>query len=167
MGTETIKSLREKADELISGGINNKDALFEALPILTDLQTKAEFAKKSLASAVKSMTMLSELCSRYALKHESVFEKQKLVTSQQGVRIGDVIVDEVAYHFASGYDGYERNDGGKATQDFLAELPEAWRKSSFKLSTSGINAANPSDEDLAKYNLRPKAKNEWSRVEEV
>jgi len=162
MKTETIKSLRERADELVEGGINNKDALYAALPVLTDLQAKTEFARKSLASAVKSLSMLSELCSKYALGHESVFEKQKLVTSQQGVRVGDVILGEATYHFASSYDGFERNDGGKLTQDFLEALPKRWRKAAFKLSTSGINEDAPTDEELAEHNLRQKPKNEWS-----
>jgi len=162
MGTETIKTLREKAEALISGGITNREELLAALPIVIDLQTRAEFAKKSLASAVRSLTMLTELCSKYALRHESVFEKRQLVMSQQGVRVGDVVLDDTIYHFASGYDGFERNDGGKLTQDFLANLPESWRKSSYKLSTSGINAARPTEEELAEHKLRQKPNNAWS-----
>jgi len=167
MATETIKSLRERADELIAGGIKNREALHAALPVLIDLQTKTEFAKNNLASAVKTLTMLSELCSKYALEHESVFEKKQLIASQQGVRVGDVVLEDATYHFANGYDGYERDDGCKSTQNFLAELPEAWRKQSYKLSTSGINASHPTDELLAEHHLRPKVKNVWSKVEEV
>jgi len=167
MATETIKSLRERADMLIADGIKNREALHAALPVLIDLQSKTEFAKNNLASAVKTMTMLSELCSKYALEHESVFEKKQLIASQQGVRVGDVVLEDATYHFANGYDGYERDDGGKATQDFLAKLPEAWCKQSSKLSTSGINAAHPTPDDLAKHHLRPKVKNEWSKLEEV
>jgi len=166
MATETIKSLRERADELVDGGINNKDALLAALPVLTDLQAKTEFAKKSLASAVKSLTMLSELCSKYALKHESVFEKQKLITTQQGVRVGDVVLDDTTYHFASGYDGYERNGAEKLTQDFLETLPATWRKQSLKLNVSGINEDAPSENDLAEHGLRQKVKNVWSLMVE-
>ena len=165
MNTKTIKELRERADEMIAAGIANKDALFAALPVLTALQAKAESAKKNLAASVKTLTMLSELCSRYALAHESVFEKRRLVANQQGVRTGDVIVDEATYHFASGYDGYMRNTPDKLTQGFLATLPEKWRKQKIELSTSGINEDAPSDRELAKRGLAPKVRNVWSLVE--
>ena len=166
MNTKTIKELREQADEMISSGIANKDALFAALPVLTALQAKAESAKRNLAATVKSLTMLSELCSRYALAHESVFEKKRLVTNQQGVRTGDVVLDDATYHFASGYDGYMRNTPDKLTQDFLATLPEKWRKQKIELSTSGINEDAPSDKELAKRGLAPKIRNIWSLVEQ-
>ena len=166
MNTKTIKELREQADEMIAAGIANKDALFAALPVITALQAKTEFAKKSLAASVKTLTMLSELCSRYALAHESIFEKKRLVANQQGVRTGDVVIDEATYHFASGYDGYVRNTPDKLTQDFLATLPENWRKLKIELSTSGINEDAPSDKELAKRGLAPKVRNVWSLVEQ-
>ena len=165
MNTKTIKELRERADEMIAAGIANKDGLFAALPVLTALQAKADVAKKTLAATVKSLTMLSELCSRYALAHESVFEKKRLVTNQQGVRTGDVVIDEATYHFASGYDGYARNTLDKLTQDFLATLPEKWRKQKIELSTSGINEDAPSEKELAKRGLAPKVRNVWSLVD--
>ena len=165
MNKETIRELRERADEMITAGIANKDALFAALPVLTALQARAEFAKKSLAASVKTLTQLSELCSRYALEHESVFEKKRLVANQQGVRTGDVVLDEATYHFASGYDGYARNTPEKLTQDFLATLPEKWRKQKLELSTSGINEDAPSEKLLARHGLMPKVKNVWSAVD--
>ena len=166
MNKETIKELRVRADEMIAAGIANKDALFAALPVLTELQAKAESAKKNLAASMKTLTMLSELCSRYALAHESVFEKKRLIANQQGVRTGDIVLDEATYHFASGYDGYARNTPDKLTQDFLASLPEKWRKSSLKLDTSGINEDAPSDEELAERGLTQKVRNVWSLVED-
>ena len=166
MNTKTIKELREQADEMISAGIANRDALFAALPVLTALQAKAESAKRNLAATVKSLTMLSELCSRYALAHESVFEKRRLVANQQGVRTGDVIVDEATYHFASGYDGYMRNTPDKLTQGFLATLPEKWRKQKIELSTSGINEDAPSERELARRGLAPGVRNVWTLVED-
>ena len=166
MNTKTIKELRERADEMIAAGIANKDALFAALPVLTALQAKAESAKRNLAATVKSLTMLSELCLRYALAHESVFEKKRLVANQQGVRTGDVVLGDATYHFASGYDGYARNTPDKLTQDFLATLPEKWRKQKIELSTSGINEDAPSDKELAKRGLAPKIRNIWSLVEQ-
>ena len=165
MNKETIKELRGRADEMISAGIANKDALFAALPVLTELQAKTESARKNLAASVKTLAQLSELCSRYALGHESVFEKKRLVVNQQGVRTGDVAVGEATYHFASGYDGYVRNSPEKLTQDFLATLPEKWRKQKIELSTSGINEDAPSDKLLARHGLAPKVKNVWSLCE--
>ena len=165
MNKETIKELRERADEMITAGIANKDALFAALPVLTELQAKADGAKKNLAAAVKTLTMLSELCSRYALEHESVFEKKRLVTNQQGVRTGDIVLADATYHFASGYDGYVRNSPEKLTQDFLASLPEKWRKASLKLDVSGINEDGPTDEELAERGLAAKVRNVWSLVD--
>ena len=164
MNKETIKELRERADEMITAGIANKDALFAALPVLAELQAKAESAKKNLAASVRTLTQLSELCSRYALVHESVFAKKRLITNQQGVRTGDIVLDEATYHFASGYDGYVRNTPDKLTQDFLATLPEKWRKQKIELSTSGINEDAPSEKELAKRGLAPKVKNVWSLV---
>ena len=165
MNKETIKELRERADEMITAGIANKDALFAALPLLTELQAKAESARRNLAASVKTLTTLSELCSRYALAHESVFEKRRLVANQQGVMTGDVILEDATYHFASGYDGYVRSSPEKLTQDFLATLPENWRKQKLELSTSGINEEAPSEEELARHGLAPKVRNVWSLVE--
>ena len=165
MNKETIKELRERADEMISAGIANKDALFAALPVLTELQAKAESAKKNLAASVKTLAQLSELCSRYALAHESVFAKRRLVANQQGVRTGDIALDEATYHFSSGYDGYVRSTPDKLTQDFLASLPENWRKQKLELSTSGINEDAPSEKLLARHGLMPKVKNVWSAVD--
>ena len=162
MNKETIRELRERADGMISAGIANRDALFAALPVLTELQAKAESARKNLAASVKTLAQLSELCSRYALGHESVFEKKRLVANQQGVRAGDIVQGDATYHFASGYDGYARNTPDKLTQDFLATLPENWRKLKIELSTSGINEDAPSDKELAKRGLAPKVKNVWS-----
>ena len=80
--------------------------------------------------------------------------------------LGDAeIVDEATYHFASGYDGYVRNTPDRLTQDFLATLPEKWRKHKLELSTSGINEDAPSDEELAERGLAPKVRNVWSLVE--
>ena len=165
MNAKTIRELRERADELITAGIANKDALFAALPVLTALQAKAESAKRNLAASVKTLTQLSELCSRYALVHESVFEKKRLVANQQGVRTGDVVLGEATYHFASGYDGYVRNTPDRLTQDFLATLPEKWRKQKLELSISGINEDAPSEKLLTRHGLMPKTKNAWSVVE--
>lgn len=166
MNKETIKELRERADEMISAGIANKDALFAALPVIAGLQAKVESAKKNLAAAARALTTLSELCSRYALEHESVFEKKRLVTNQQGVKTGDVVLADATYHFASGYDGYVRNAPEKLTQDFLATLPEKWRKQKIELSTSGINEDGPTDAELAERGLAAKVRNSWSLVEE-
>ena len=163
---ETIKELRERADELVTAGIANKDALLAALPVLAELQAKVEGAKRNLAAAVKAAKMLSELCSAYALEHESVFEKRRLVTNQLGVKTGDVVLADATYHFTSGYDGYKRNTSDNLTQDFLASLPENWRKATLKLDTSGINEDAPSEKELAKRGLAPNVKNVWSLVED-
>ena len=67
---------------------------------------------------------------------------------------------------ANGYDGYVRKTPDKLTQDFLATLPEKWRKESLKLDVSGINEDGPSDEELAEHGLVPKVRNVWSLAEE-
>ena len=68
MNTKTIKELRERADEMISAGIANKDALFAALPekwrkeslkldvsgINEDGPTDAELAERGLAAKVRN-----------------------------------------------------------------------------------------------------------------
>ena len=58
-----------------------------------------------------------------------------------------------------------RSTPDKLTQDFLATLPESWRKQKLELSTSGINGDAPSDAELAKCGLAPKVKNVWSLVD--
>jgi len=167
MAKDTLKDLREKAEELVAGGIKNQEALYEALPILTDLQFKAAIATKVLAGTVKIGKMLSEMCSKYAMAHESVFKNRQLIKSQQGVLVGDVVRDEATYHFAAGFNGYERDDGQKMTREFLKSLPEGWTKTELKISTTGINAAMPDEEELSVHHLRQKCKNEWSVAQEV
>ena len=85
----------------------------------------------------------------------------------QGAHQGEAsVLGDATYHFASGYDGYARNTPDKLTQDFLATLPEKWRKQKIELSTSGINEDAPSDKELAKRGLAPKVRNVWSLVED-
>ena len=63
MNKETIRELRERADGMITAGIANKDALFAALPLLTELQAKAESARKNLAAIGGGVVSLTGGCS--------------------------------------------------------------------------------------------------------
>lgn len=163
---ETLKELRERAEKLAAAGIANKDALVAALPLLIEFQEKVASARKNLRASEKTMAHLSELCSRYALGHEGVFATKRLVPNQQGVKTGDVVLDEATYHFASGYDGYVRGRREKMTQEFLASLPEKWCRQKLELNVSGINENAPSDAELAEHGLVQKPNNVWSLAEQ-
>ena len=127
---------------------------------------KVASARKNLKASEKTMAHLSELCSRYALGHEGVFATKRLVPNQQGVKTGDVVLDEATYHFASGYDGYVRGRREKMTQEFLASLPEKWCRQKLELNVSGINENAPSDAELAEHGLVQKPNNVWSLAEQ-
>ena len=63
MNKETIKELRERADEMISAGIANKDALKEKIELSTsgineDAPSDGELAKRGLAPKVRNVWSL-------------------------------------------------------------------------------------------------------------
>ena len=157
-----MKTLRAAAQTALDGKINTKSKLYAALPTLVAQQHALESARKTLNATGALTRKLSEACAAFAKDNETVFEAGRLIENQNGVRVGDIVIDDTAYHLACGYDGYMRTDGGKMTQDFLATLPTEWTTKKCELSTSGINANAPTEDDLAKYGLREKPNNTWS-----
>jgi len=159
----TLRELRLSAEGMAAAGITNQEALLAALPVLIELQNAVSGHRKAVNAASDAATSLSDRCTAYATKHPSVFEGGKLVENQQKVRTGDIRLENAAYHLACGYDGYQRcEEDEKMTKDFLAKLPESWRKTKTAISTTGINEAHPTAKELAKYGLKEKPKNVWS-----
>ena len=78
---------------------------------------------------------------------------------------GDIEVDGKTYHFAYGFDGYDRAEQGqKLTQEFLKTLPEGWTKSKLELDKSAVNRAKPTEDDLAEAGLVRKVKQTWTEI---
>lgn len=160
---KSMKTLRTEAQQVLDDKVDTKAKLYDALPKLISLQdaiTAANTAAKKIAALKKE---LSEACVKYAVEHPSVFEGGRLIENQSGVLVGDIVIDDVTYHLACGFEGYERSNGSNLSQPFLATLPDGWTKTKLELSTTGINAAKPSEEKLAELGLVEKPNNKWSR----
>ena len=57
---------------------------------------------------------------------------------------------------------FKRIDGGNITAEFLATLPESWKKTETVLDRSGLKKASPSDTELARNGLNRETKRTWS-----
>jgi len=161
MSKKTLKEMRIAAEAALEKGVANKATLAEAVPVLVELQEAVSNAYRTARECTALAEALSEACSRYGLAHESIFD-EGLSLSQVGVKSGDLTIDDVTYHFASGYDKPKRTDGGMLTQDYLGSLPKDWVKGKLELDTTGINRLGVSEEDLEKNGLYRPEKNEWS-----
>ena len=157
-----MKTLRAEAQAALDGKIGSKAKLYAALPTLIALQNALAAARKSLQATAEIARKLSDACTAFAEERQTLFEEGHLVENQNGVRVGDIVIDDVAYHLACGFDGYMRTAGDKMTQEFLRTLPEGWVKTTSEISTTGINAAAPTDENLKARGLKAKPKNVWS-----
>ena len=158
-----MKTLRAEAEALLAEKIDSKAKLCAAIPTLVRLQEALVIANRIRTASKRVADLLAEACTKYAEGHETIFEKGRLIPDQNGVRSGDIDIGETTFHLACGYDGYMRTNGEKITQEFLATLPEGWVKTKNELDTTGVNAANPSDETLEAYGLAEKPNNVWSK----
>jgi hypothetical protein len=50
------------------------------------------------------------------------------------------------------------------TQEFLADLPDGWAKSSLSLDTTAVNKEDLEDVALAEFGLMHKVEDEWSEL---
>jgi len=157
---KSLKQLRATAEAKILLGISNKATLFEAVPLLIELQEAVENAHKTAKRCKEIASTLSDACSAYALEHQSIFD-DGLALISKGVRNGDLTIDQTTYHFTSGYDKPKRLDGDALSQDFLGGLPEGWTKAKLELDTTGINRLKVEDKTLAEAGLYRPEKNEW------
>jgi len=161
MSTRTIATVRTEAQSFVERKVTTRADLVEALPVLIELADAVKSAKRMYDMSREILTQLNDACADYALEHPSVFE-EGLATSAKGVRSGDVMIDDVVYHLASGYGSPVRIDGEQLTQEFLSSLPQDWAKASWKLDTTGLNRLGVNDQQLEDRGLFRPAKNVWS-----
>ena len=165
MANESMKTLREKAEELVRGGIGNRAQLLAAVPALVRLQSAVKMAKARLAETKKVEEELCRVCSEYAHAHPDHVFGESFSVSPIGVESGDVTIDERCYHFSYGFDGYVRSDAAQTlSQDFLAGLPAGWTKSRLELDKTAVNRLKPSEEELASVGLERKVKSGWGEM---
>ena len=168
MAMKSMKDLREIAEAALATGVANKEQLQSAVPALVALQN----AKRSMELRIKEtkevIEALSAACSAYAHRHPEYVFNQSFSVSPIGVESvesGDLEIDGKTYHFAHGFDGYDRAEQGqKMTQAFLATLPKGWTKSKLELDKSAVNKAKPTEDDLAEVGLVRKVKQTWTEL---
>ena len=159
MAMKSMKDLREIAEAALATGVANKEQLQSAVPALVALQN----AKRSMELRV--IEALSAACSAYAHRHPEYVFNQSFSVSPIGVEAGNLEIDGKTYHFAHGFDGYERAERGQTmTQAFLATLPKGWTKSKLELDKSAVNKATPTEDDLAEVGLVRKVKQTWTEL---
>lgn len=160
-----IKTLREKAEELLKAGIANRDQLEAALPALVALQKAGRSQKRHVVETDAVIRALSDACSAYARKHPDYVFDQTFLVSPIGVESGDIEIDGTTYHFSHGFDGFVRAEPGKLlTQDFLKELPEGWAKSKLELDLTEMKRLNVTVEEAGEHGLVRKFKDTWFGV---
>lgn len=158
---KSIKKLREEAEAIKE--IATKNDLLDALDILEQLETLNEINASNLAKCRKLEKSISDLCTEYAVTHQTdVFDGGGMNRNQNGVHVGDITDGDVIHHLSLGFRGYIRSNGEMLTQDFLAALPKGWRKSKIELDVTGINKAVDKGADPSKYGLIDKPNNEWT-----
>ena len=162
---KSMKALRENAEAALETGVANREQLRSAVPALVALQGAVRSMQLRIKESQEVMQALSEACSKYAHEHPEYVFGQSFSVSPIGVESGDLEIDGKNYHFAHGFDGYERAEPGqKMTQEFLAALPEGWTKSNLELDKSAVNRAKPTEDDLAEAGLVRKVKQTWTEL---
>ncbi len=165
MAVKSIKVLRSDAEKALDEGVANREQLRSAVPKLVALQKAEKSLRLRLNETQEVIKALSKACSAYAHEHPEYVFNQTFSVSAIGVESGDVEIDGKTYHFAHGYDGYDRAERGqKMTQAFLATLPEGWTKSKLELDTSAVKRFDPSDDDLSDAGLVRKIKQTWTEI---
>ena len=165
MAVKSIKVLRSDAEKALDEGVANREQLRSAVPKLVALQKAEKSLRLRLNETQEVIKALSKACSAYAHEHPEYVFNQSFSVSPIGVESGDIEIDGKTYHFAHGYDGYDRAERGqKMTQAFLATLPEGWTKSKLELDTSAVKRSNPSDDDLSDAGLVRKIKQTWTEI---
>jgi len=161
MATRTLTTIRNEAKTLVEENITSKAKLLAALPTLIELADAVKAAKRGYDAAREVLEQLNDACADYALAHNGVFD-EGISTSPKGVKSGDITIEAVTYHLASGFASPKRIDGECLTQEFLAALPQDWAKASWSLDTTGINRLGLNDAQLEEQGLFRPAKNTWS-----
>ena len=162
---KSMKALRENAEAALETGVANREQLRSAVPALVALQGAVRSMQLRIKESQEVMQALSEACSAYAHEHPEYVFSQSFSVSPIGVESGDIEIDGKTYHFAHGFDGYERAEPGqKMTQEFLAALPKGWTKSKLELDKSAVNRATPTEDDLAEAGLVRKVKQTWTEL---
>jgi len=165
MAMKKIKELREDAEAALATGVANREQLRAAVPALVALQDAERSMQLRLKETKAVIQALSDACSKYAREHPEYVFDQTFSVSPIGVESGDLVVEGRTFHFSLGFDGYEHADPAqKKTQAFLASLPKGWTRTKIELNTTGINKANPTNEELAKYSLARKVKQVWTEI---
>ena len=162
---KSMKALRENAEAALETGVANREQLRSAVPALVALQGAVRSMQLRIKESQEVMQALSEACSAYAHEHPEYVFSQSFSVSPIGVESGDIEIDGKTYHFAHGFDGYDRAEQGqKMTQAFLATLPKGWTKSKLELDKSAVNKAKPTEDDLAEVGLARKVKQTWTEL---
>ena len=162
---KSMKALRENAEAALETGVANREQLRSAVPALVALQGAVRSMQLRIKESQEVMQALSEACSAYAHEHPEYVFSQSFSVSPIGVESGDIEIDGKTYHFAHGFDGYERAERGQTmTQAFLATLPKGWTKSKLELDKSAVNKAKPTEDDLAEVGLVRKVKQTWTEI---
>ena len=162
---KSMKALRENAEAALETGVANREQLRSAVPALVALQGAVRSMQLRIKESQEVMQALSEACSAYAHEPPEYVFSQSFSVSPIGVESGDIEIDGKTYHFAHGFDGYERAERGQTmTQAFLATLPKGWTKSKLELDKSAVNKATPTEDDLAEVGLVRKVKQTWTEL---
>ena len=165
MAMKSMKELREDAEAVLEEGVANREQLRSAVPALVALQDAVRSLQRRIKETQEVMQALSGACSAYAHAHPEYVFNQSFSVSPIGVESGDIEIDGKTYHFAHGFDGYDRAEQGqKLTQAFLATLPEGWTKSKLELDKSAVNRAKPTEAELSEAGLVRKIKQTWTEI---
>ena len=162
----TYKEKLDAANAAIKSGVETRAALLDALPVLTELIQANGGLRKRIKEAAEVEAKLSELCTEYAVEHQSVFDDKQMFTDQQGANYGEITIDDIVYRLTCGHRGYVPSaEGQLLTQDFLRGIPDEYLKTTTELAATAIKRAGLSDEDLADLCLKRKPVNVWTATE--
>ena len=153
--------IKDAADAILANGVTTRDAFIEAVPYISKLEAAAKnvsgFSSK-LNATLKALKVKTAL---YTEEHPKAMDAP-ISDYNDGLKRGAVTIDGEMFHLTIGKGEFKRIDGGNITAEFLATLPESWKKTETVLDKSSLKKASPSDTELAKNGLYRETKRTWS-----
>ena len=151
--------LLNQANVLLEDGVKTKEAYLAAVPLIFALREQ----NKNYATLAKSLRdaagELVDAAAAYAIDHVTALDAP-LAQWKDGIERGTVEIDGREYALTISDGDVRRISGGNLTQDFLAELPDAWTAQKLELKKSALK--DVSADELEEHDLLREKNRDWT-----
>ena len=153
--------IKDAADAILANGVTTRNAFIEAVPYISKLEDALRNVSDFRSKLDATLKRLKEKSALYAEEHPKALDAP-ISDYKDGLKRGTVTIDGRVFHLTISKGEFKRIDGGNITAEFLATLPESWKKTETVLDKSSLKKASPSDTELAKNGLYRETKRTWS-----